>query len=237
MPRCPGQDQRFWKPGDIFEVGCPECGAKVEFWKDEPAVKCPKCKNQITNPKLDMGCAEWCQYAKECLGVTGKDSKILCNSLIEEMRKVFGDDQKRISHALNVLKYASEIQLAEGGDPLVVKAAAILHDIAILEAEKKHGSAAGNFHQIEGPPIAKAILEKHGVEAELVEHICKIIANHHDAGDIDTLEFQIIRDADQLVNIPEEFGDADKGKLKNIIERTFKTDKGRQLATELFIGG
>lgn len=235
MPKCPGQDQRFWKHEDIFEIDCPECGAKVEFWKDEPMVKCPKCKNQVTNPKLDMGCAEWCQYAKECLGVTGKDSKILCNSLIEEMRKVFGDDQKRISHALNVLKYASEIQLAEGGDPLVVKVAAILHDIGILEAEKKHGSAAGNFQEIEGPPIAEAILNKHGIEAELIEHICKIIANHHSARDIDTLEFRIIWDADWLVNIPDEFGDSDREKLEKIIERTFKTDKGHQLATELFI--
>ena len=236
MPRCPGQDQRFWKPEDIFEIDCPECGAKMEFWKDEPKLKCPKCKNVVNNPKLDMGCAEWCQYAKECLGITGKASKILCNSIIEEMRKVFGDDSKRISHALSVLKYASQIQLTEGGDPLVVKASAILHDIGIHEAEKKHGSTAGNFQEIEGPPIARTILNKHGVEAGLIEHICKIIANHHSAKDIDSLEFRIIWDADWLVNIPNEFGDADREKLKNIIDRTFKTEKGHQLATELFIG-
>lgn len=234
MPKCPGRDQRFWKPDDIFEVSCPECGGQVEFWKDEPRIKCPKCKNQVANPKLDMGCAEWCQYAKECLGITGKDSKILCNSLIEEMRKVFADDQKRISHALNVLKYSSMIQLVEGGDPLVVKAAAILHDIGIHEAEKKHGSAAGNFQEIEGPPIAEAILRKHGVDADIIEHICKIIANHHSARDIDSLEFRIIWDADRLVNIPDEFADADKEKMERIIERTFKTTKGRQLAIELF---
>ena len=43
MVRCPGQDQRFWKPGDIFEVKCPGCGGAVEFFKDEPKLKCPKC--------------------------------------------------------------------------------------------------------------------------------------------------------------------------------------------------
>jgi hypothetical protein len=40
----------------------------MEFWKDEPVLHCPKCKQEVRNPKIDMGCAEWCQYADECLG-------------------------------------------------------------------------------------------------------------------------------------------------------------------------
>ena len=117
MFRCPGQDQRFWKPGDIFEVKCPKCGYKVEFFKDEPHLACPECKQVVINPKIDAGCAEWCKYADQCLGVSeGEVSRILCNRLIEEMKKVCGDDQKRINHALEVLKYAEQIPLAEGGD-------------------------------------------------------------------------------------------------------------------------
>ena len=30
MVRCPGQDLRFWKLGDIFDVPCPHCGTAVE---------------------------------------------------------------------------------------------------------------------------------------------------------------------------------------------------------------
>ncbi len=91
MPKCPGQDQRYWKPDDIFEINCLECRTLIEFWKDEPTLKCPKCKTPNTNPKLDLSCAEWCKYAKECLGGrAGLDSNILCNSLTEEMKKVFG---------------------------------------------------------------------------------------------------------------------------------------------------
>jgi endogenous inhibitor of DNA gyrase (YacG/DUF329 family) len=62
MIRCPGQDQRFWKPGDIFEVKCPACGRAVEFFKDEPKLKCRNCGQEVANPKIDLGCAEWCQY-------------------------------------------------------------------------------------------------------------------------------------------------------------------------------
>ncbi len=68
MAQCPGQDKRFWKPEDIFDINCPKCGAKVEFWKDDIDRRCGKCGYKFRNPKLDLGCAEWCQYAKYCLG-------------------------------------------------------------------------------------------------------------------------------------------------------------------------
>jgi len=49
MVRCPGQNLRFWKLGDIFDAECPHCGTTVEFWKDEPSVKCPRCRRVIAD--------------------------------------------------------------------------------------------------------------------------------------------------------------------------------------------
>jgi HD superfamily phosphodiesterase len=237
MARCPGQDQRFWKPEDIFEVNCPECGGLIEFWKDEPKLKCPNCGKLAVNPKLDLGCTEWCRYAKECLGISlGHESNILCNRLIEEMKNIFGKDQRRINHALEVLKYAEQILEAEKADPLVVKAAAILHDIGIHAAEKKHGSTEAKFQEIEGPLTAKKILVKYGIEVGSIEHICQIIANHHRVKGIDTPEFRIIWDADSLVNLGEKFAESkpEEEKIKELIDNTFKTEKGRQLAIKKF---
>jgi len=68
MLRCPGQDQRFWKPDDIFEVACPGCGCSVEFFKDEPQMKCRRCGRRVLNPRIDFGCAEWCKHGEHCLG-------------------------------------------------------------------------------------------------------------------------------------------------------------------------
>jgi putative nucleotidyltransferase with HDIG domain len=236
MVRCPGQDQRFWKPGDIFEVKCPDCGQTTEFFKDEPKLKCRKCGQMVHNPKIDLGCAEWCQYAQQCVGApAGKEVSIIRDKLINEMKKVFAGDERRIQHALAVLNYAEQIQHSEGGDPLVVKAAAILHDIGILQAESKHGSSTGKYQEIEGPPIAREILNKYEVPAELAEHICTIVANHHSAKDIDTIEFRIVWDADWLVNIPVDFADAGKPKQKELIDKTFKTCTGRQIAIESFV--
>jgi len=69
MVRCPGQDQRFWQPGDVFEVQCAQCGTSVEFFKDEPKLKCRNCGSIVVNPKINLGCAQWCLYADQCLGV------------------------------------------------------------------------------------------------------------------------------------------------------------------------
>jgi putative nucleotidyltransferase with HDIG domain len=236
MFRCPGQDQRFWKPEDIFEVQCPGCGGIVEFFKDEPKLTCRKCKQMVVNPKIDLGCAEWCQYAEQCLGVNViKNLKVMREKLISRMKNVFGGDQKQIEHALTVLDYAEQIQNVEGGDPLIVRAAAILHDIGIQEAERKYGSSAGKYQEIEGPPIAEEILKRYDISSETIEHICRIIANHHSAKDIDTIEFRIVWDADQLVNLLPDSSRASNGKLHEIIDKKFKTDEGRRIAAELFV--
>ncbi|MCX8022992.1 MAG: hypothetical protein N2745_09500 [Syntrophorhabdaceae bacterium] len=72
--RCPGQDMRYWKPGDIFETVCPHCGNAVEFFKDETTRRCRKCKNIVVNPKMDLGCAAYCKFAATCLGEIGHNT-------------------------------------------------------------------------------------------------------------------------------------------------------------------
>lgn len=237
-PRCPGQDTRFWKPEDVFELSCPHCGGGLEFFKDEPSLPCPACGKEVRNPKIDLGCAKWCKFAEDCLGQMAKATDTVgsrCERIVEEMKETFGDDHRRIEHALQVLANAEAILDAERADPLVVKAAAILHDIGIREAERKYNSSAPRFQEREGPPIARAILERLGVEEDTIEHVCRIIGSHHSAKGIDTPEFRIIWDADWLANIPEEFPNASREKLEALVTRLFKTDKGQALAHERFL--
>jgi hypothetical protein len=66
--KCPGQDTRYWKKEDIFEVRCPVCHTSAEFFKDDVRRRCNKCNSWVPNPKLDLGCIEWCNYAEECVG-------------------------------------------------------------------------------------------------------------------------------------------------------------------------
>jgi len=155
------------------------------------------------------------------------------DNLLVAMRVFLGDDLRRIQHAECVLQFACEIQEAEGGDADIIIAAATLHDIGIHEAERKYGSSAGNYQEIEGPPIAAEILKEFNLSCEQIEHICKIIANHHSAKDIDTVEFRAVWDADWLVNIPDEFDMQDKNKIEKLFKRNLKTKTALAIAERL----
>ena len=73
-PKCPGQDSRYLRPEDVYEVPCPSCGAAVEFFKVDRSRKCTACGTRFRNPRLDLGCAAWCRYAKECIDFMGGDA-------------------------------------------------------------------------------------------------------------------------------------------------------------------
>ena len=157
-------------------------------------------------------------------------------SLIARMKSVFGDDLPRIDHAMKVLAYAESIlDFSPGVCPLVVRAAAILHDIGIQAAERKHGSSSGRYQEIEGPSIAREILEAMFIDERAIDHVCRIVANHHSARDIDTPEFRIIWDADWLVNIPDEYDTSDSTSISELINKVFKTQTGRTIAQRLFL--
>jgi len=239
--RCPGQDMRFWKSEDIFDVLCPKCGGKVEFFKDEVRRRCG-CGHEFINPKVDFGCASWCPYAEQCVGTVPEDARVrqgaeekdsLRQRIGVEMKKYFGADFKRVNHALKVARYAEQILKAEGGNPLVVLGAAYLHDIGIHEAERKYGDTAGRYQELEGPPIAREILEKLNVEKEMVEEICDIIGHHHSPRAEESLNFQILYEADWLVNIEEEGIPKDRRALEGLVARAFKTVTGKELAEKL----
>lgn len=159
----------------------------------------------------------------------------MINIIIDEMKRYFGKDKKRINHALKVLGYARNILEHEKADPEIVEAAAILHDIGIQEAEKKYGTSAGKFQEIEGPPIARNILQKITYPNEKLEEVLEIIGFHHSPGHINTDNFNILYDADWLVNLKDEYKNPDKEKLKRIIEKIFLTETGKKIAKRIYL--
>lgn len=169
------------------------------------------------------------------LDVRERESPDLEGKILEKVEKYFGPDTRRIRHAQKVLKYAKEILGKEGGDGQIVIASAILHDIGIKECESKYNSTSGQLQEKEGPPIARSILQKLYASEEIISEVCQIIASHHSPGEVDTLNFKILWDADWLVNLRDEYNIEDKKRLKSIIEKTFLTETGKMKAREIYI--
>ncbi len=241
--KCPGQDSRFWKPEDIFDIQCLKCGSLIEFFKDDVKRKC-RCGQEIVNPRLDFGCAQWCEYGEQCLGVIPKELEDLKKKLetgrFKEkfsltMKKYFEKDLQRIQHAQKVARFAEEIAKEEGGNPLVVLGSAYLHEIGVYEAEKKYGSSESEHQEKEGPSIVRNLLGRLGLKAQVIEEICDIIGHHSRPRKEETLNFQILYEAEWLVKIEENGISRDREKLESLIPKIFMTDTGKRLVEDLYL--
>ncbi len=240
--KCPGQDSRFWKPGAIFDEKCPKCGHIVEFFKDDTARKCGQCGHRFANPKMDFGCASYCQYAEECIGdlppeLLAQKEDLLKDRVAIEMKRYFKTDFKRIGHATRVARYAEQIGKSESGNLAVILVAAYLHDIGIHEAEKKYGSTAAKYQEKEGPGIAKSILIQLGAKEALMDEVCDIIGHHHHPRPEETVNFKVLYDSDLIANLEEKHRDdpMDADSLDRIIKKSFLTESGRQTAREVLL--
>ncbi|MBE3588212.1 MAG: hypothetical protein IMW93_06615, partial [Thermoanaerobacteraceae bacterium] len=120
--KCPGQDRSFWKPEDIFESPCPNCGQNIEFWKDDVTLRCPACKQLVTNPRFNPGCAAWCSYASKCLGEAAKTIQnqpaIVKNRLEVAVRKKLAQEPALLGRALKAARKAEELAEAAQLSPL-----------------------------------------------------------------------------------------------------------------------
>ena len=236
--QCPGQDMRFWKPGAIFDVPCPKCGKPIEFFKDESTRKCKNCGSIMANPRMDFGCASYCQHAEQCLGglspeLLAQRKELLKDRVAVEMKRYFKQDFRRIGHAGKVARYAEQIAKEEKGDMVMVICAAYLHDIGIHEAERKHGSTEARYQEEEGPPIAREILARLSASRDIIDEVCDIIGHHHHPRAEETVNFKIVYDADLITNLEEKEEPVTEEKLAALIEKSFLTASGRKLAGEL----
>ncbi|MGP3777213.1 HD domain-containing protein [Halanaerobium saccharolyticum] len=169
---------------------------------------------------------------------------MLKNKLITELKNYFGNDKKRIDHALKVTEYAEQLidqfkekYPAKNINEQVIIYSAVLHDIGIKNAELKYNSSSGHYQEIEGPPVAREIMESHNIDFEMMDEIAEIIAHHHTPGKIGSNNFKLLYDADWLVNLPDVYGlkNKDKNEIKKLIDKVFLSDIGKELARKEFL--
>lgn len=156
--------------------------------------------------------------------------------IINEMIKYYTGDPRRVNHFLKVFSFAKSIGELEKLDKdiqEVLEVAAVMHDIGIKVSEAKYNSSAGNYQELEGPPVAKVMLSKFNFDAEFIDRVCYLIGHHHSYSKIDGIDYQILIEADFLVNIYED--ELKIPQVKNIKEKYFKTKSGTDFITSLYL--
>lgn len=162
-------------------------------------------------------------------------SKQQLDDLFMDMIAYYDGDPKRIQHFTKVRSYARLIGIGEELDDaslFILEAAAYTHDIGIRVAEEKYGRCDGKLQEQEGPIIAQKMLSQLGFENYIVERICFLIGHHHTYDNIDGLDYQILVEADFLVNLYED--DAGNRAIDKAYKRIFKTETGKKIFRLMF---
>ena len=146
-------------------------------------------------------------------------------------------DPARIQHFVKVHGFARAIGLLEGLDEEtqhILEAAAIVHDIGIHPSLRKYGSSAGKYQEIEGPPEAEKLMRGIGGYSEAqIERVKFLVGHHHTYTDIDGQDYQILIEADFLVNLYEHADEFES--VQSAYENIFRTATGKQMLVDLFM--
>ena len=134
------------------------------------------------------------------------------DELLYEMTRYDDKDVKRIQHFLKVHEFARLIGLAENLDPYT-----------------------GKYQEMEGPGEARTMLTALSWPQEVIDRVCYLVGHHHTYDNIDGMDYQILVEADFLVNLFEDGSTPDT--QKSVFERIFRTEGGKRLFRLMFESG
>lgn len=125
--------------------------------------------------------------------IKGKVTKLLVD--------FFEQDFRRITHALNVLKYAEILMDPQQEyDYDIIVASALLHDVGIKSSEAELGYNDGKTQEQYGPPVAEELLRRINFPPEKIKKVSEIVGNHHSPSRYGYIELNILKEADRIVN-------------------------------------
>ena len=140
-----------------------------------------------------------------------------------------------IAHFLKVHAYARLIGNMEKLDEktqLCLELAAVVHDIACPLCREKYGNTNGHLQEKESAELVERFFAGTDVEGDMIERISWIVSHHHTYHLSEMLEYQILLEADYLVNADE--SSYPKEALYQAKDALFVTESGRKLLTSIY---
>lgn len=158
-----------------------------------------------------------------------------CAKIIQKMIDFYQGNTKDISHFLKVYAYAKmigELENVDAETQKVLEIAAIVHDIACPICREKYGNTNGKKQEIESPALLQAFLEEFNLPSNVLDRIIYLVSHHHTYTNVDGLDYQILLEADFLVNADESA--VDEKAIETMQKRVFKTKSGVHLLESIY---
>lgn len=159
----------------------------------------------------------------------------MITTLTNKMIEYYRGDPKRIQHFLKVHSLSKVIGEGEGIneiDMFILESAALVHDIGIKKAEETGQDCSGSNQEKFGPDEAAGILSELQYCQEDIDRICYLVGHHHTYSDIQGMDYQILVEADFLVNFYEEGADTEA--ILSALDKVIKTDTGKNLCRMMY---
>ena len=141
-----------------------------------------------------------------------------------------------INHFMKVYTYAKIIGECEELDQTtqtILEIAAIVHDIACPLCREKYGTANGKYQEQEGPALVIEFLHDSGLPQTMVDRIAYLVGHHHTLHDINGLDYQILIEADYIVNADE--SQYSRENIENMLEQIFQTKTGSDILKSIYL--
>ncbi len=161
---------------------------------------------------------------------------MIVSNAIEKMIDFYQGNQSDINHFLKVWSYARTIGQSEGLDEhtqKVLELTAVIHDISCPLCREKYGNTNGKKQELESPALVDAFFKDLPVAEEDVKRISWLAAHHHTYTDVVGIDYQILLEADYLVNAGE--SGYSRENIQHMLETVFKTDCGIRLLKSIYL--
>ena len=145
-------------------------------------------------------------------------------------------NRKDIHHLMKVHSYARIIGKGEGlSEELqkITEIAAIVHDIACPLCRIKYGNTNGKYQEAEGPALTESFLADTGLTREEIARIAYLVGHHHTYEGVEGLDYQILLEADYLVNADE--SGYSRENILHMRDTVFQTKTGTALLESIYL--
>ena len=140
-----------------------------------------------------------------------------------------------IDHFIRVWTYAKtigELEMIDQATQFILEVAAITHDIACPLCREKYGNTNGKHQEREGIILVKEFLSDTGMTEEQIGRVAFLVGHHHTFAGIDSMDWQILVEADYIANALE--NNYSQQKVENFIRKCMRTRSGIQILKDVF---
>ena len=155
--------------------------------------------------------------------------------IIEKMIGLSNGNIEDINHFMKVWAYARTIGKMvrlEMRSQYILEAAAVVHDISCHLCREKYGSTGGKYQEQESESLVRTFFAGTDVDAEVIDRVVYLVTHHHSPDAVDGLDYQILIEADYLVNADEMSFSAEN--IRNFRDRFFRTKTGTDLLNMIY---